>query len=245
MTTPVRLRAASLVTGLALVAATGCSSGERRASSGAQLPPAGGGTTPSTGRRTPGQGTGLRTQAPGSAAGTAADAEGTLPGALDAAIHDLARRIAERHAAGWPPTVPLSSEPRPRPVIRIADVVNDTALRIDVEALTARVRHALLAQGLLAVAPSREEQEAELDRRAEALAGGDDHDDAGVDGEEAAPLPDAVGLLLRGEISADIAEVGGVRRRRTTLTFRVLDASEGKAVLRSETELRQDPADRR
>lgn len=213
-----------------LLLACGCSSGDRRESAGTQLPPVGGDSSSPTGRTFPEQGGGARADAPASEPARAparAANDGGLGEVFAAAARDLARKIEVQQKRGWPATVRLSKEARPRPVLRLGELQNHSRQHADMGALQEHIIAVLVDQGLLKVlAPRREYED---------LA----EEDLPVPGEEAASV------MVTGTFEDDVTETDDLKVTRMTVNLRLVDVSNGAIVLASKTDVRREQPRRR
>ena len=160
---------------------------------------------------------------------------------IRAAVNDMAKKIAEKNAAGWPPHIAMSSDVPPKPQLRIDDIVNDTRLHVDVKNLQNDLMNMLVEQNVVYVVGYREgegsDAEAVMDERAYANSGM-------VDANQAAQTPemggeDATGLLLRGEISHDVVKQDGAEQHDYWFSLRLLDTKKGRVVITTRTALRK------
>lgn len=160
---------------------------------------------------------------------------------IEEAVRDMAAKIAKKNAEGWPTHIPMSSDARPKPQVRIDDIVNDTTVRVNVQDLKNEMMNMLVEQDVVYVVGYREgagsDADAIMDERAYAASGM-------VDGDQAAQAPemggeDMTGLLLRGEISDDVIVVDGVKQHDYWFSLRLIDTRKGRAVLTTRTKMRR------
>jgi hypothetical protein len=160
---------------------------------------------------------------------------------IRAAVNDMAKKIAEKNAAGWPAHIPMSSDNPPKPQLRIADIVNDTRLHVNVMDLKNDLMNMMVEQNVVYVVGYADGPGSDRDdvmKEREYAASGI------VDANQAAQTPelggeDVSGLLLKGEISDDVIEVDGVKQHDYWFSLRLLDTRKGRVVLTTRTALRK------
>jgi hypothetical protein len=132
--------------------------------------------------------------------------------AVDAALVDLAAKIQAQVNAGWPAHMPLSSKEPKRPVVRIAQLRNNTSQRADMGEIEDRIARALLDKGHVVVAASQDERDEVMDERGYGNAAA-----------ETGPTEDVVALLLTGELADDVKEIDGERTRSVRFMVKITD----------------------
>lgn len=151
---------------------------------------------------------------------------------LRPAVEALTTEVARLAAAGWEPHVLLTPEPPHRPVVRIDKVQNRTREHYDVELLRGELTNALVEQGAVYVAGSGQDLRAVHDERAYSQSGATAAEIA--DGQE-----DRVALVVRGEVTDDVIEQGGVRQHDYLFSLRLIDTVKDRVVATTSTKLRK------
>lgn len=127
---------------------------------------------------------------------------------FERAAKDLAQKVAERDARGWPKGVPLSSEQPARPVVRIGDLMNNSTRNVDMTKLEELAMKELTEGGKVKV-----------------LAKG-------------VPSTDGPFMELVGSLEEDRKDFGDVVESEVAVTLRIVTTSDRGVVVQSRTESR-------
>lgn len=128
---------------------------------------------------------------------------------FDAAARDLARKVEEKSASGWPAGVPLSSEQPARPVVRLEQLMNRSPRHVDMTRLEDLVMQRLLDGG-----------------RVKVLAKGVESTDG--------PF-----LLLEGSLDESVERTEDQVTRDVTVSLRIVDPRQRAVVVQSRSEFKR------
>ncbi len=146
------------------------------------------------------------------------------------AIDDMCRKVSERNASGWPPTVRKASDGSGKPIVTLELLENqsgDTA--VNMEAFTREVENTLNEQGVvyLTNAGAMTSKDAEAVARArdyDSNTGGDDHMQTLQD-------EDKSGLVFTGLLSRDRQADEDAVVYRYTFQFKLTDQKQNRPVI--------------
>jgi hypothetical protein len=155
---------------------------------------------------------------------------------IETAVKDLAGKISEKNAAGWPEHVKMSSDTPPKPVVRIANVTNRTRTHFDLENLKNEIYNTMMEQNVVYFAAQANDLEAVNQERDYSQSGMTDeaHGQRVDYGHE-----DAVGLVLVGEITDDKIEVDGTTQYDYWFNLRLVDTVKNRPILTTRTKMRR------
>jgi PBP1b-binding outer membrane lipoprotein LpoB len=155
---------------------------------------------------------------------------------IETAVKDLAGKISEKNGMGWPEHIKMSSDNPPKPVVRIANVVNRTRQHFDLENLKNEIYNVMLERDVVYFAAQANDLESVNQER--------DYSQSGMTNEAAGQRvdygqEDAVGLVLAGEITDDKIEVDGATQYDYWFNLRLVDTVKNRPILTTRTKMRR------
>ncbi len=154
---------------------------------------------------------------------------------IEEAARDMAKKISEKNANGWPAHIVMSTDTPPKPQLRIGDITysDHLTVRVDVQSLKDELMNVLTEQGVCYVINYRENTDATMDEREYQQAMG------AANAVPSTGTEDATGLILEGTIADDVIEIDGEKQHDYWFSLKLIDTVKQRVVVTTRTKMRR------